>query len=92
LRVTFTRGTVPRAVFGAPTGDADDAIVNASDQIERAERLARVLGRLDECSVDVLSLLDALSISALRLDDDHDGAARAAYEREVERMRAGDLE
>jgi hypothetical protein len=58
----------------------------------RAERLARVLGRLGECSVDVLAVLDALSMSSLKLDEDHDGESRFAYEREVDRMRSGELQ
>jgi len=36
---------------------------NGREQMERAERLARVLGRLDECRIDVLALLDALAMS-----------------------------
>jgi hypothetical protein len=66
--------------------------VNEQAQIQRAERLARVLGRLNETNVEVLAVLDALSMSKLKLDEDGDGEARAAYQREVERMRAGELD
>jgi hypothetical protein len=62
------------------------------DQIACAERLTRVLGRLDECNVDVLALLDALAMSGLKLAEDDTGVARSAYEQAVEEMRAGDLE
>ena len=61
------------------------------DQILRAERLTHVLGRLDECAVDVLALLDALAMSGLKLTEDDAGEARAAYEQAVEEVRNGDL-
>ena len=62
------------------------------DQILRAERLTHVLGRLDECSVDVLALLDALAMSGLKLAEDDAGESRSAYQLAVEEMRAGDLD
>jgi hypothetical protein len=62
------------------------------DQIDCAERLTHVLGRLDECNVDVVALLDALAMSGLMLTEDDTGVARSAWERAVEAVRSGDLE
>jgi hypothetical protein len=57
--------------------------VDEQEQISRAERLARVLGRLSDSSIDVLALLDALAMSDLVLDDDDAGLARAAWKHAV---------
>jgi hypothetical protein len=62
------------------------------DQILRAERLTHVLGRLDECDVDVLALLDALAMSGLKLTEDDAGESRLAYQHAVEEVRTGDFE
>jgi len=56
-------------------------------QLKHAEHLARVLSQLGEGDVDVLALLDALGTSSLKLDADHEGTARAAWEHAVEAMR-----
>jgi hypothetical protein len=86
LRGALTASTVP-----AGKSERESARMSR-DQIVRAERLIHVLRRLDDCSVDVVALLDALGMSGLMLAEDDDGEARDAYEQAVEDVRTGDLE
>jgi hypothetical protein len=64
-----------------------DVPVTDQDQFDRAERVTHVLSRLDGCDVTVLSLLDALSMSGLKLVDDKSGEAGDAYRHAVEEIR-----
>ncbi|HYL51123.1 MAG TPA: hypothetical protein VEZ15_04075 [Acidimicrobiia bacterium] len=57
------------------------------DQLERAERVTRMLSRLDGADVTVLALLDALSMSGLKLVDDASGDAGDAYRHAAEEIR-----
>ena len=53
------------------------------DQSEYAGRLVKVLNELDDSAVTVLSLLDALTMSGLKLVEDSAGASRDAYRHAV---------
>ncbi len=64
-----------------------DVPVTDQDQFDRAERVTHVLSRLDGCDVTVLALLDALSMSRLKLVDDDGGDAADAYRHAVEEIR-----
>lgn len=64
-----------------------DVPVTDQDQFERAERVTRMLSRLDGCDVTVLALLDALSMSGLKLVDDKSGDAGDAYRHAAEEIR-----
>ena len=64
-----------------------DVPVTDQDQFDRAARVTHVLSRLDGCDVTVLALLDALSMSGLKLVDDTGGDAGDAYRHAVEEIR-----
>jgi hypothetical protein len=64
-----------------------DVAVTEKDQFDRAERVTHVLSRLDGCDVTVLALLDALSMSGLKLVDDKGDDAGDAYRHAVEEIR-----
>ena len=64
-----------------------DVPVSDEDQFQRAERVTRTLSRLDGSDVTVLALLDALSMSGLKLVDDKSGDAGDAYRHAAEEIR-----
>lgn len=64
-----------------------DVPVSDEDQLERAERVTRMLSRLDGADVTVLALLDALSMSGLKLVADTSGDAGNAYRHAAEEIR-----
>lgn len=57
------------------------------DQAEFAERLVNILNELDECALTPLTVLDALSMSHLKLVDDPGGASADAYRHAVEEIK-----
>lgn len=56
------------------------------DQTECAERLTRVLNELDDSAITTVSLLDALSMSGLKLVEDAGGASADAYRHAIEEI------
>ena len=60
--------------------------VGESEQSECAGRLARVLNGLDDWPITVVSLLDALSMSGLKLVEDAGGASADAYRHAAEEI------
>jgi hypothetical protein len=61
--------------------------VGEHDQTEYAERLASVLNQLDDGAITPLALLDALSMSRLKLIEDRRGTAEHAYRDAVADMK-----
>ena len=61
--------------------------VGEPDQTDYAERLAMVLNQLDDSSITPLALLDALSMSRLKLVEDPAGASADAYRHAVEEIK-----
>lgn len=60
--------------------------LHEDDQSEYAGRLVKVLNELDDSAVTVLSLLDSLSMSRLKLVEDSGGASHDAYRHAVEEI------
>ena len=56
------------------------------DQTDFAERLVTVLNELDDTAVTVLSLLDSLSMSGLKLVQDSAGDSENSYRHAVEEI------
>jgi len=57
------------------------------EQADLAERLVRILNALEDCELTALVVLDALSMSHLKLVEDRSGASTDAYRHAVEEMK-----